>query len=181
VSKTLPADIGEMLDRAADRYGIPRALARAVAWVESRGERKAVSKAGAIGIMQLMPGTAKTLGVLDPYDAESNIDGGTRYLASLIERLGSVERALAGYNWGPSRVKAGGPWPAMVNRYVAKVLDAAGGAELFPPSSSSSSETKTASAPDPKAAQAAAPLSRSSGSEPHCPSCSCFKKAECDA
>jgi Transglycosylase SLT domain len=117
----LPQDIGTLIDAAADRYHVPRPLARAVAWVESRGRQSALSSAGAIGVMQLMPETAKSLGV-DPHDPAQNIDGGVRFLAKLIATLGSEANALAAYNWGPTRVASRQPWPASVQSYVTSVL-----------------------------------------------------------
>jgi soluble lytic murein transglycosylase-like protein len=74
--------------------------------------------------MQLMPGTAAALGVRDPYDARQNVDGGTRYLRSLLDRFGSVNRALAAYNAGPNAVErfAGVPPYAQTREYVQRVL-----------------------------------------------------------
>jgi len=73
---------------------------RAVIGVESSWDAGARSKVGAIGLMQLMPGTARELGV-DPYDAAQNIEGGVRYLASLLRAFKTVDRALIAYNAGP--------------------------------------------------------------------------------
>jgi soluble lytic murein transglycosylase-like protein len=115
----LPQDVAAWLDGAADRYGVPRSLARAVAWVESRGRQSSVSEKGAIGVMQLMPDTAKTLGV-DPHDLVQNIFGGVQFLAFLIHTFGE-SAALAAYNWGPKHVHDGTPWPDSVRTYVADV------------------------------------------------------------
>lgn len=111
-----------LLDQAAQAHGLPPALLRAVAWVESRGNPAAVSPAGAMGILQLMPRTARGLGVADPLDPAQNIDGGARYLKQLINRFdGDTGRALAGYNWGPARVARGSAWPTSVQTYVKRV------------------------------------------------------------
>jgi len=127
----LPGDIEAQIANEALRNGVDLNLARAVAWVESRGKQSARSPAGAIGVMQLMPATAQTLGV-DAYDVVQNIAGGVRFLASLLERFGGdIDRALAAYNWGPSRVERGSAWPASVQGYVAKVR-AAMGADAIP-------------------------------------------------
>lgn len=117
----LPAAIAVMLDQAADRYHVPPALLRAVAWVESRGRADALSRAGAMGVMQLMPNTAKGLGV-DPWDPAENIDGGARFLARLLRKYeGDAAKVLAAYNWGPGRVDRGSTWPESVRRYIRKV------------------------------------------------------------
>ncbi len=81
-------------------HGVDAALVRAVIDVESGGDETARSRVGAIGLMQLMPGTARELGV-DPYDSRQNVEGGVRYLAWLLRTFGDVERALIAYNAGP--------------------------------------------------------------------------------
>lgn len=93
-----------LLDAAAARHNVSAALVRAVAWVESRGNPLAKSKAGAMGVMQLMPATAEGLGVKDPYDPKQNIDAGVRFLARLL-KTHAVPDALAAYNWGPGNVQ----------------------------------------------------------------------------
>jgi soluble lytic murein transglycosylase-like protein len=82
----------------------PASLVKAVMKVESGGKQEAVSSKGARGLMQLMPGTAKALGV-DASDPQENVEGGSRYLAQQLERFGNEELALAAYNWGPENVK----------------------------------------------------------------------------
>ena len=96
-------------------------LVSAVIYAESGGDPKAVSSQGAAGLMQLMPNTARSLGVEDRYDAEQNIASGTKYLSRLVERFGSTELALWAYNAGPGAVKAG-RMPAETENYVPKVM-----------------------------------------------------------
>jgi soluble lytic murein transglycosylase-like protein len=107
----------------ARAQGLDPALLQAVAWQESRGSMAALSPKGAIGIMQLMPATAATLGV-DPYDAGQNVRGGARFLKSQIDRFGSVALGLAAYNAGPGAVaRHGGIPPYRETRdYVARIL-----------------------------------------------------------
>jgi soluble lytic murein transglycosylase-like protein len=98
------ASIAELADAAADKYGLPRKLVRSVIAQESGFQVKAVSPKGAIGPMQLMPGTARDLGV-NPHDAAQNVDGGTRYLRDLLEKYNyGLWHALAAYNAGPGAV-----------------------------------------------------------------------------
>jgi soluble lytic murein transglycosylase-like protein len=111
VAPALPAEVvlpaltaGELADRAADKYGLPRHLVRSVMAAESAFQPMAVSPKGAIGLMQLMPGTAADLGV-DPYDPAQNVDAGTRYLRDLLSKYdGGLRHALAAYNAGPAAV-----------------------------------------------------------------------------
>ena len=90
-----------IFEEAAACYDISPRLLRAVAKAESNFNPKAVSGAGAMGVMQLMPGTARSLGVSDPYDARQNIMGGAKYLKQNLDRFGDVSLALAAYNAGP--------------------------------------------------------------------------------
>src|ERR1039457_6684088 len=94
----------ELADAAADRYGLPRALVRSVMAAESGFQPLAVSPKGAIGLMQLMPGTAQVLGA-DPHDPAQNVDAGTRYLRDLLKKYNyGLRHALAAYNAGPGAV-----------------------------------------------------------------------------
>jgi soluble lytic murein transglycosylase-like protein len=99
-----PLDPLQLADAAADKYGLPRALVRSVMKAESGFQPHVVSPKGAIGLMQLMPGTAEQLGV-DPHDPVQNVDAGTRYLRDLLVRYDSgLFHALAAYNAGPAAV-----------------------------------------------------------------------------
>ena len=91
---------------AAKKSGLPPKLIKAVIYVESRGEVKVVSSAGAIGPMQLEPATAKALGV-NPWNPKQNIEAGSLYLAQLIKRFGSLWLALEAFNTGPTNVANG--------------------------------------------------------------------------
>jgi len=127
MAMALPATIVPILDRAARRHGLPAAFVRAVAWVESRGKPDARSPAGAMGVMQLMPMTAKALGVTDAFDPAQNIEAGVMFLARLVRKYeGDSSKALAAYNWGPGNVdRATTGWPSSVYAYVKRVADRA--------------------------------------------------------
>jgi soluble lytic murein transglycosylase-like protein len=100
----VPVTIQEMADAAADKYGLPRKLVRSVIAAESAFRPDAVSYKGAIGPMQLMPATARELGV-NPHDPVQNIDGGARYLRDLLQKYDYfLWHALAAYNAGPGAV-----------------------------------------------------------------------------
>ena len=118
-----PFNVDEGIARAALQHGLDPGLLRAVAWQESRGNNAAVSDKGALGIMQLMPGTAAALGV-DPRDPEANINGGAAYLALQMAKFGNVELALAAYNAGPGAVvRYGGVPPYRETRsYVSTIM-----------------------------------------------------------
>lgn len=99
-----PADIAGFIDEAARLQALDPALLHAVARQESGYRVRAVSPAGAIGVMQLMPATARALGV-DPWDARQNVHGGAAYLRAMLDRFGGVlPLALAAYNAGPAAV-----------------------------------------------------------------------------
>jgi soluble lytic murein transglycosylase-like protein len=101
---TEPAEPAELADAAAEKYGLPRHLVRSVMAAESGFQQKAVSPKGAIGLMQLMPETAKELGA-NPHDPAQNVDAGARYLRDLLVKYdGRLWHALAAYNAGPAAV-----------------------------------------------------------------------------
>lgn len=119
------ADLKLLAKKSADRYGVNASLVNSVINAESGFNPKAVSKAGAEGLMQLMPDTAKDLGVTDPFDPAQNVDGGVRYLKDMLHRYSNnVPLALAAYNAGPGAVdKAQGiPDYPETQDYVRKVL-----------------------------------------------------------
>ena len=125
---TLPAGAAQWqsaIGRAARDAGVDPKLLTAVVWSESNFKPDAVSHAGAIGLAQLMPGTAEGLGV-DPYDPDQNLAGGARFLKGMIDQFGRVDLALAAYNAGPARVASlhdGGPGVPVSEGYVTTVLD----------------------------------------------------------
>lgn len=117
--------IRQHIQYAAARYGINSELVDAVAWQESRYNPRARSSAGAIGVMQLMPGTARQLGVTNPHDVRQNVAGGAAYLREQLERFGNnVPLALAAYNAGPGAVmKYGGIPPYRETQdYVRQIM-----------------------------------------------------------
>ena len=96
--------VQEQIIATARKYGVDPNLAVAVARRESAFNQAAVSPVGAVGVMQLMPATARELGV-DPYNLVQNIEGGVRYLAQLLRQYaGDLEQTLAAYNWGPGNL-----------------------------------------------------------------------------
>lgn len=126
-AERLPSDSAylDTIQRAAQKYGVDPKLVSAVAEVESGFNPNAVSSAGAVGIMQLMPETAASLGV-NPYDAQQNIEGGAHYLRQLMDAFpGDLRRAVAAYNAGPQTVREYGGVPPYgeTQAYVDSVLD----------------------------------------------------------
>lgn len=118
------AAMDAIFEKAAARYGVSADVLKAIGKVESNFNASAVSKAGAVGVMQLMPKTAGSLGVTNPYDAEQNIMGGAKYISQMLNRYdGNLELALAAYNAGPGNVKKYGGVPpfAETQNYVKKV------------------------------------------------------------
>jgi hypothetical protein len=124
-AKGADSDYSSYVKEAATRYEIEPELIHAVIKTESNGNHRAVSKKGAMGLMQLMPSTASDLNVVNPFNPEENIDGGTRYLKSLLERFnGDLTLALAAYNAGPKTVEKYKSVPPIseTKHYVKKIL-----------------------------------------------------------
>jgi soluble lytic murein transglycosylase-like protein len=114
-----------IIKKKSDKYRIESSLLKAVIKVESNWNSEAVSHAGAMGLMQLMPTTAKELKITNPFNPEDNIDGGARYLRYLLDKFnGNLSYALAAYNAGPTRVKQhkGIPPIKETQQYVKRVL-----------------------------------------------------------
>jgi soluble lytic murein transglycosylase-like protein len=121
---TVPEAYAAKVQELAARYDLSPALIEAVVWQESRWQASARSPAGARGLAQLMPGTARSLGV-DPDDPLANLEGGARYLRYLLDHFdGDIEKALAAYNAGPGRVERAGGVPAIreTQTYVTAVM-----------------------------------------------------------
>jgi len=114
----------DIVREAAERHQVDPALVKAVIRTESGWNPHAVSRKGAMGLMQLIPGTAQRYGVGNPYDPAQNVEGGTMYLKSLLDRYnGDVNKTLAAYNAGEHAVDRSGGVPAIPEtiRYVRKV------------------------------------------------------------
>jgi soluble lytic murein transglycosylase-like protein len=119
-----PPETAAAIHDSAERHQVSERLVEAVAWRESGFNSRAVSPKGARGTMQLMPGTARALGV-DPSDMKSNIDGGANYLSQMMRRFnGDQTKALAAYNAGPRAVERYGGVPpyAETKAYVESIL-----------------------------------------------------------
>ena len=122
---TVPEQLESIFEKASEQYGVSKSLLIAVAKAESNFQTNCVSSAGAIGVMQLMPSTAASLGVSNPYDATENIMGGAKLLSQLLEKYnGNTSLALAAYNAGSGNVDKYGGIPPFkeTQNYVSKVL-----------------------------------------------------------
>ncbi len=122
-SNTPAASTSDIVAKAAATFKVDPSLVSAVIKAESGGNPRATSPAGAMGLMQLMPGTARELGVSNPYDPVQNVMGGTKYLKSLLNRYGgNRDLALAAYNWGPGNLeKSHRSMPRETVDYVARI------------------------------------------------------------
>ena len=124
-AETPPQDSFDLLIlRSARNHRLEPALVKAVIAAESNFEPRALSRVGAQGLMQLMPGTSRDLGVDNPFHPGENVEAGTRYLRELLDRFGDLRRALAAYNAGPDavdRYRGVPPFPETLD-YVSRVL-----------------------------------------------------------
>ncbi len=112
-----------IIAEAAEKYGVSQSLIKGIITAESAGRADAKSAVGAKGLMQLMDGTAKDLGVTNSYDPKQNIMAGTKYIKQQIDKFGSIDTALAAYNAGPGNVQKYGGIPPFkeTQNYVEKV------------------------------------------------------------
>jgi len=146
------ATLADIVNQASVKYNVPTDLIYSVIRAESGGNPNAKSSAGAMGLMQLMPGTAKDLGVTNPYDPTQNVMGGTKYLSQLLSMFnGNIPLTAAAYNAGPGAVKSyGGIPPYKQTQDYVKIITGymAGGAStslqsLSMPTASDGSKTTT--------------------------------------
>lgn len=132
--KRLPTkvvDYHQIIVRKADKYRLDPTLISAVISTESAFDSRAISRKGAMGLMQLMPNTAREMGVRNPFNPEENIEGGTRYLKYLLKKYnGDLTRALAAYNAGPTRVESGRRLPLETRKYIKRVYSIYRGEKL---------------------------------------------------
>ena len=119
---------GEIIAAMSEAHGVNPLLVRALIQVESNYKPKARSHKGAMGLMQLMPSTARAYNVRNPYDPKANIAAGVKHLKGLLDRLGAVDLALAAYNAGEGAVKKfnGVPPYRETRNYVSRILSLAG-------------------------------------------------------
>jgi soluble lytic murein transglycosylase-like protein len=118
-------DFNQIIESTSKKYNINSSIIKAVIKAESNFDPSVVSSAGAMGLMQLMPDTALSLGVVEPFDPMENIEGGVKYLKDMLNKFGgNLELALAAYNAGPGNVtKYGGIPPFQeTQNYVAKIM-----------------------------------------------------------
>lgn len=138
------ASLEEIFEEASERYNVPKDLIKAIAKTESDFNPNATSGSGAQGLMQLMPATAKELGVTDAYDPYQNVMGGTKYISQLLNKYdGDVKLALAAYNAGSGNVAKYGGIPPFkeTQNYVVKVMNYLNNGVQVPEAYYSTSET----------------------------------------
>lgn len=123
-SRVADGRLDAIISKASKVYGVDRDLICSVIKAESGFDPGATSPKGAMGLMQLMPETARGLGVTDAYDPEQNVMGGTRHLRWLLDRYdGDVEKALAAYNWGTGNLeRSTGKLPEETRNYIARII-----------------------------------------------------------
>lgn len=164
----MPKSYTNYVDQMADKYGVPRSHVRAIYQNETAsGKNVRSSSAGAQGQMQLMPGTAKEMGVVDIADPYQNIEGGVKYYAKMLKKFGDPVVAAAAYNAGPGSVRKYGGVPpfAETKNYVRKFVKLVGAEDLM-----GEPDTEVVMSPKkettPKVAMAAAPVSLSPKASP---------------
>jgi soluble lytic murein transglycosylase len=138
-----PADYHRIIADKSRKYKIEPSLVKAMIKVESNFDSTAISRKGAMGLMQLMPYTAEDMNVRNPLDPEENIEGGTRYIKYLLDKFGgNLTLALAAYNAGPDTVKKFGYVPPIqeTRQYVNKVLSLYNGKNPAPSSPTAASK-----------------------------------------
>ncbi|MBF0564953.1 MAG: transglycosylase SLT domain-containing protein [Nitrospirae bacterium] len=141
-------DYESIVHTLSAQHSLDPSLVKAVIKAESNWNQSALSQKGAMGLMQLMPGTASLLSVNDPYNPVENIDGGIRYLKFLLKKFnGDTTLAIAAYNAGPGAVERYGTIPpyAETQQYVTRVLSIYNGNSYYPSASSNGHSVKTKS------------------------------------
>lgn len=125
-STSAPAEVDQIIQQVSAKYHVEASLIRSIVQHESGFNPLSKSAAGAMGLMQLMPATARGLGVKNPYNAQENIEGGVKYFKQLLDQYGGDEKmALAAYNAGPGNVAKYGRIPPFseTQNYVKKVMN----------------------------------------------------------
>lgn len=148
----VPSDLNVIFEEAAQKYNVPSTLLKAVGKAESDFNVRAVSRCGAQGVMQLMPATARGLGVTDSFDPRQNIMGGAKYLSQMLQKYnGNAKLALAAYNAGSNNVDKYNGIPPFkeTQNYVVKVMEYAGQNMVTTPASSKNKTTYASNVTNP--------------------------------
>lgn len=126
VTESSSTKYSSIIEEMSQKYNVPESLINKVIEAESSFNPNVTSSAGAQGLMQLMPQTAKHLGVTNPFDPRENIEGGVKYLKQMVDQFGNWRLALAAYNAGPGNVRKYGGIPPFeeTQNYVKKILGA---------------------------------------------------------